>query len=213
MSSGGQQKPLEERVIAFAALCQAAKLVQDVARTSRCDEESMRASLYSIAVTDAEQTIDIFGSVDSLKLGLSSINAQLGGGKHPRSPELTRYVVSILALERKLAKRPDIMSILGERIGRLERQLQHFDLLDEQVLASIAAIYSDVISPLGPRIQVAGNVSFLQQPIVQHKVRALLLAGIRAAVLWRQLGGQRRQLVFSRIKYVNQANDFLNRVS
>ena len=49
----------------------------------------------------------------------------------------------------------------------------------------MVAIYVDVISPLGPRIQVTGSPAVLQSPQVQAKVRATLLAGIRAAVLWR----------------------------
>ncbi|XMR37004.1 DUF489 family protein [Escherichia coli] len=52
---------------------------------------------------------------------------------------------------------------------------------------------TDAVRPIGPRIQVAGTPLFLQQPLVQHKVRALLLAGIRACVLWRQLGGSRTE--------------------
>ena len=37
------------------------------------------------------------------------------------------------------------------------------------------------------------------------KVRTLLFAGIRAAVLWRQKGGSRLKLLLSRKKYVEQA--------
>ena len=44
----------------------------------------------------------------------------------------------------------------------------------------------------------------LQQPNNAAKIRALLLTGIRAARLWRQLGGHRWQLLFSRRKLLNQ---------
>jgi len=40
------------------------------------------------------------------------------------------------------------------------------------------------------------------------KIRALLLAGIRAAVLWQQLGGSRWKLFWSRRKYVATAKKF-----
>jgi high frequency lysogenization protein len=36
------------------------------------------------------------------------------------------------------------------------------------------------------------------------EIRALLLAGIRSARLWRQLGGHRWQLVISRRKLLNE---------
>jgi high frequency lysogenization protein len=38
----------------------------------------------------------------------------------------------------------------------------------------------------------------------------LLLAGIRAAVLWQQLGGNRWSLFWSRKKYVATAHKFLS---
>ncbi|SUC47473.1 High frequency lysogenization protein HflD [Providencia stuartii] len=48
----------------------------------------------------------------------------------------------------------------------------------------------DVISPLGPRIQVTGSPDILKNSLVQAKVRTLLLSGIRSAVLWQQVGGK-----------------------
>ncbi len=71
----------------------------------------------------------------------------------------------------------------------------------------MASIYSDLISPIGPRIQVAGTPLFLQQPLVQHKVRPA--AGRhRACVLWRQLGGSRTQIIFARKKMVELAKRY-----
>ena len=43
----------------------------------------------------------------------------------------------------------------------------------------------------------------LQQTDTAAKIRALLLAGIRSARLWRQLGGHRWQLIFSRRKLLD----------
>jgi high frequency lysogenization protein len=105
------------------------------------------------------------------------------------------------------------MSQLGDRIQMLERQLEHFELLDEQMLSNLASVYLDVISPVGPRIQVTGTPAVLQQTSNQHKVRALLLSGIRSAVLWRQVGGKRRHLIFGRKKMVEQAQILLARMS
>jgi high frequency lysogenization protein len=94
----------------------------------------------------------------------------------------------------------------------LERQLEHFELLDEQMISNLASVYLDVISPIGPRIQVTGTPAVLQQTGNQHKVRALLLSGIRSAVLWRQVGGKRRHLIFGRKKMVEQAQILLARM-
>lgn len=199
------------RTMAFAAICQAAHLVQQVSRTGTCDDESLRQTLTGILVTDPESPQDVFEEAN-LKEGYKAIVEQLGHGSSPKNAELTRYVVSLIALERKLSGRRDVLNMLGERISQVKRQLHHFDLLDEQVLANLASIYSEHISPIGPRIQVAGTPVYLQQPLVQHKVRALLLAGIRATVLWRQVGGRRRHILFSRGKMVASARSMLNQI-
>ena len=198
----------QDRTMAFAGICQAAYLVQKVARDGSCDEASLRESLQSILVTNPTQPLEVFGSHLAIRDGYRALVEQLGADGSQKNAELTRYVVSLIALERKLAKRKDILNMLGERISQIGRQQQHFDLLDEQILANMASIYSDLISPIGPRIQVAGTPLFLQQPLVQHKVRALLLAGIRAVVLWRQLGGSRTQIIFARKKMVELAKRF-----
>ncbi|QDO76529.1 high frequency lysogenization protein HflD [Aeromonas caviae] len=198
----------QDRTMAFAGICQAAYLVQKVARDGSCNEASLRESLQSILVTNPTQPLEVFGSHLAIRDGYRALVEQLGADGSQKNAELTRYVVSLIALERKLAKRKDILNMLGERISQIGRQQQHFDLLDEQILANMASIYSDLISPIGPRIQVAGTPLFLQQPLVQHKVRALLLAGIRAVVLWRQLGGSRTQIIFARKKMVELAKRF-----
>lgn len=198
----------QDRTMAFAGICQAAYLVQKVARDGTCDEASLRESLQSVLVTNPKLPLEVFGSHLAIRDGYRALVEQLGADGSQKNAELTRYVVSLIALERKLAKRKDILNMLGERIGQIGRQQQHFDLLDEQILANMANIYSDLISPIGPRIQIAGTPLFLQQPLVQHKVRALLLAGIRAVVLWRQLGGSRTQIIFARKKMVELAKRF-----
>lgn len=76
------------------------------------------------------------------------------------------------------------------------------------MIANLAAIYSDVISPLGSKIHVLGLQDYLVRPDIQQKIRASLLAGIRAGILWQQVGGTRWQFLFSRRKILNQAQQF-----
>ncbi|ENY70736.1 lysogenization regulator [Aeromonas diversa CDC 2478-85] len=199
----------QDRTMAFAGICQAAALVQQVARNGSCDEVALRESLSSILVTNPSHPLEVYNNTHlAIRDGYRALVEQLGADGNQKNAELTRYVVSLIALERKLAKRKDLLGMLSERIGQIDRQLQHFDLLDEQIVSNMASIYSDLISPIGPRIQVAGTPLYLQQPMVQHKVRALLLAGIRAVVLWRQVGGSRTQIIFARKKMVELAKRY-----
>ncbi|MEH0689545.1 high frequency lysogenization protein HflD [Vibrio cholerae] len=201
---------LYDRTIAFAGICQAVALVQQVAKNGYCDNDAFETSLKAVLNTNPSNTVAVYGRESDLKLGLECLVK--GIDSTPAGSEITRYIISLMALERKLSARRDSMSQLGDRIQMLERQLEHFDLHSEQMISNLASVYLDVISPVGPRIQVTGTPSVLQQTSNQHKVRALLLSGIRSAVLWRQVGGKRRHLIFGRKKMVEQAQILLARM-
>ncbi|HFQ5123544.1 TPA: high frequency lysogenization protein HflD [Vibrio vulnificus] len=201
---------LYDRTIAFAGMCQAVALVKQIARNGHCDQDAFETSIKAILNTNPANTLDVFGNESQLKLGLECLVK--GIDSTPTGSEVTRYLISLMALERKLMGRNDAMSQLGDRIQMVQRQTEHYDLFEEQMISNVASIYLDVISPIGPRIQVTGTPTVLQQTSNQHKVRALLLSGIRSAVLWRQVGGRRRHLIFGRKKMVEQAQILLARM-
>ncbi len=201
---------LYDRTIAFAGICQAVALVQQVARNGHCDQEAFETSIKAILNTSPSNTLGVYGHESDLKLGLECLVNGIDGT--PSGSELTRYIISVMALERKLSGRNDAMSQLGDRIEMAQRQTEHFELFDEQMMSNLASIYLDVVSPIGPRVQVAGTPSVLQQTTNQHKVRALLLSAIRSSVLWRQVGGKRRHLIFGRKKMIDQAKILLARL-
>ena len=203
---------LESRSIAFAAMCQAAYLVDKIASKGICpDAVAFNASLHSIVRTESAAPLEIYGGHESLKLGYKTAIAQLENINGSRSIQITKYVAGLIALERKLSANSGTLNILGERINQVHRQLAHFEIDDDSVLSNFDSIYRDLISNLGPKIQVNGTPSYLQQAHTQHKIRALLLAGVRAAVLWRQVGGQRRQLLLSRKALTHQTKQNLQR--
>ncbi|WP_416304917.1 high frequency lysogenization protein HflD [Neptunicella sp. SCSIO 80796] len=204
---------IQDKHIALAGVCQAASLVQQIARKQQLDEHGFLASIHSLVVIDADNTEQVFGDISKLQLGFTTLAAQLSNKAVKKDAEITRYIAGILQLERKLAGNSQKMSELGQRISQLQRQQSLYSLFDSQMLSNIASVYTEVVSPIGAKIQVAGDPEQLKQPLNQHKVRALLLAGIRAAVLWRQLGGKRRQILFSRRHILNAANDALQHIN
>jgi high frequency lysogenization protein len=199
---------LINRTMAFAGILQAIAQVQHLARHGELDNAELAASLNTILVTNPDNTPDVYQDKIVLQKGYKLILNQLGDSSQ-KDVEITRYLVGVLALERKLVRSNSGLGMLAERINQVNRQLHHFAITDEQVVANLASIYSDIISNLGPKIQISGNPVCLQRPIVQHKIRALLLAAIRSAVLWRQLGGKRRHLVFARKAIVDTAKKSL----
>lgn len=205
---------LNEQTITFAAICQVAQLVQTLSRTGEFDNDAFVTLLKSITITSPQNTLEVYGGdVSNLKSGLEIVVNHLGNQNKQKDPELTRYIVSLINLERRLAKSSKQLNALGDRIEQSKRQLEHYDIDSDTLLSSFASIYSDLISPLGARIQVAGDPNILKQSNNQHKIRSLLLAGIRSTVLWRQVGGKRRNILFARSKILACAQQLLNQLN
>jgi len=201
--------------LALAGICQSAHLVQQLAQQGQCPPESLKISLNSLLDLNPSSTLAVFGDDENnLRFGLETLLAILNSNnRQGAGAELTRYTLSLMVLERKLSAKKEALNELASRIAQLDRQLAHYGLESDTLISAMAGIYVDVISPLGPRIQVTGNPAILQNTQVQSKVRATLLAGIRAAVLWQQVGGGRLQLMFSRARLVNEAKAILARLN
>lgn len=200
--------PYDELQVALAGVCQSAYLVKSVARNKPYCENSYETTLTSIINTDPKTTVDVYGKLASIKLGFETLVAQLGD-RSSKDAEITRYIASLLTLERKISAKKGRLADIGERIDTIKRQTHMISLLDGQMVANLASVYIDNVSPLSHKIQVAGEPSALKQQSVQDKIRALLLGGIRSAVLWRQLGGTRRSIIFQRSKIVQSARNTL----
>ena len=202
-----------ESNIALAGLCQAAALVKYIARGNEFDNQALMTSLSSVTITNSENTEQVFGDTGQLALGYQTLLAQLSGQSTNKDVEITRYIANLLSIERKLSASKKSMAGLGERISNVQRQQLHLDLTDNQMLSNLASVYTDVVSPIARKIQVAGDPEMLKLPDNQHRVRALLLAGVRAAVLWRQLGGKRRHILFNRQQILDSAEHTLKNIS
>jgi high frequency lysogenization protein len=159
-------------------------------------------------VTDPNSPEEIYRSQADLKVGYQLVVQQLDSGPK-KSVELVKYVGGLIQLERALNSKPQQLNLLGTKIEDIKRRLSHFEITDESVIAGLADIYAEVVSPLGQRIQVFGDPDLLQQKSIQNKIRSLLLVGIRAAVLWRQMGGKRRQFILSKGKLVRIAKTMI----
>jgi len=202
---------LSDRVMALAGVFQAAQLVQEMARNGRADGKDMEASLRSLLVDNPATVLEVYGDdLANIRTGLICLHEQLGlEGK--KDVELTRYVMGMLFLERKLSKSPQMLTTLGEGIEQVRRQLQHYPIDHENVIANLAGIYSDTLSTLSFRIMVSGEPQQLSNSDNANRIRALLLAGIRSAVLWHQTGGRRWQLILSRGKITDSCLELLQR--
>ena len=198
-----------DQVLALAGIFQATSLVQQVARNGGAEPDPFEASIRSVFKVDSDSAEDVFGGRRQLEHGLNVLCNQLGRQKHERDAELSSYAVGLLFLERKLNKRPDLINTIRQDIDVATAQTKHFCETHDTILAKLADIYSNTISTLTPRIMVKGDPQHLNNPNNAHKIRSLLLSGIRATVLWRQVGGNRFSLLLSRSRIAFRAQAIL----
>ncbi len=201
---------ITDRTIALAGVFQAADLVREVSHSGNANPHDLETSLNSLLVEDPPDTESVFGNLIQLRRGLEVLIAQLGVESTQRDIETTRYVVGILHLERKLARRGDLMARIFSGLEDVRAQLSHFPITHENMLARLGQLYADTISTLSPRIMVTGEPLHLNNEANANKIRAILLAGFRAAVLFRQVGGRRWHILFQRGRYVAAAEHLLH---
>jgi high frequency lysogenization protein len=201
-----------DRLTALAGIYQAVNCVMRIARSGTVDAEVMEPCIFSLLQVDADDVSAVYGAPGAVANGARQIIAQLTG-KPDRNLELTRYVILLMKLERALSARPQQLARVGQGIAAANAKLDHFALLHPNMLAHLAGIYSEIISPLEPRIIVRGDPVHLQNPDNQNRVRALLLAGIRSALLWRQVGGTRWQILFKGREILADARRYLDQTS
>ena len=202
------------RTVALAGVFQAAVLVREIARQGGCAQShATEASIESVFHTAPDSTEAVFGSMEGVSLGLKTLRNQFRAeNSADRDMEVARYVIGLAVIERKLAHKRGALQALGEDIEAARRTYEHFGPSHANVYGRLADLYSDHVSALGPRIVVRGDEQVLREPGNVARVRALLLAGLRAAVLWRQVGGRRWQLVLNRARYLHTAEDLLEAI-
>lgn len=201
----------EEQVVALGAIFEAAIQVDKLARTGQVSEGPVGCLLGSILERSPDDVMSIYGgSHHNIRQGIKALQAMLQRDTAALQRDALRYSMNLLTLERQLSKRDDMLSVLGQRIEQAGSQVEHFGVQHDNVAASLGSIYQDTLSTLKLRIQVHGDMRYLQQPDTANRIRALLLAGIRSARLWRQLDGHRWQLLISRKKLLDATGSVLN---
>jgi high frequency lysogenization protein len=203
------EQKLVDSTLALAGILQAAILVRDLAKTGMADEAAVQVSINSIYKIDSKNVVEIYGGAQGVQVGLRELVFLLGGSKANADPYISRYAISLMHLERRLRKNPEMQGILQRRIKQAILQANYFSAMHPTVLASLADTYLNTLGRLSFRIHLLGQAKFLQQPEIVNKIRALLLAGVRSAVLWRQVGGSRWQLFLQRGKLTQMAKQIL----
>lgn len=206
----------DEQTIALAGMFQAASLVDQIANRGMVPQNSYETCIASLFVTSPRLTEDVFGGVSEvpygLGLGLRHLQDMVDKNESAQNKQIIQYVLGMIMLERQLDKHPEVMAKVGEGIDAVAAKARYFNDMDDassttlqpvaythrNVIAALDNLYQETISHFSFRIQVGGDPRHLQNSENAARIRALLLAGIRATLLWRQVGGKRWHMLFFR---------------
>ena len=205
----------QDRTLALVGIYQSAQMVYDLATTGKTDDLAFETTIQTLFKGNPKDTLDVFGGdVANIQYGNNTLLAQMSSDVNVqnRNVEITRYVLSMMILEKKLSQIDGKMNAIFSMLETSKAQQEHFGEMHENVIASLANCYTKNVSDVHPRIMVNGRHGHLQNSTTANKIRALLLAGIRSATLWRQVGGSRWGLIWSRKHYL-QAAQSLSRKS
>jgi high frequency lysogenization protein len=202
---------MKERTLALAGVFQATELVRQAANHGTWSGYAASSCLHSLFQLEAESTSDIYGGVARMKLGVETMLAVLQGDSH--YSDSLRYSVGLLQIEKKFRRSRKLQETVGSRIGIISGEGIELDQHEREDLQAheISDLYSETVSKLSPRIVVSGKPQYLKNDRTVDWVRTLLMAGLRSATLWSQLGGGRFELMFGRKKIIREAESLMMR--
>lgn len=187
-----------DQAIALAAILQACWLIDQLSKTGIAPREETNPLVHSLFCFEPTSTEDVYGSIVHLKRGLQILDEMLAGSTPRHYGDTLRYALSVMHLQRKLDSNPAMLQTIRKRLQHIAFKFEHFTDDSSETAGSIAGLYQDTISNFKFRVQVTGSMRYLSDEKVANQVRSLLFCGIRASMLWHQVGGSRWKLLLQR---------------
>jgi high frequency lysogenization protein len=178
---------MQERVLALAGLVQGLKQVRRIAETGQADASVLATALDSVFRIDAESPEAVYGSVGDLRPGLVLLRDYFSNRN--KDEALPRLALAVLQIERRFVRDGAMVQQVQGGIAAASPLAERLGSSHPDVLAALGKLYADTVSNLRPKVMVQGNPHYLGQADIVSEIRALLLAALRSAVLWRQMGG------------------------
>ncbi|MEQ8954493.1 MAG: DUF489 family protein, partial [Gammaproteobacteria bacterium] len=185
--------PWQYQVLSLAAVAQSSTLVHQLAASGELSSEMLVDTLNPLLVLDPGSVADVFPAPAQFSLGLQMLQDVFSNERVRRHGYQVRYLLGMLILRNRLARNGPMQNLIREKLSQVKplQGLSHDDsetANDAEQLAAgvrqLSRLYQETISTLPYRIQVQGKIEHLKDDYVANCIRALLLAGIRAAFLW-----------------------------
>ena len=126
--------PLQEQMTALAGVFQAAALVNKLAHSGQVSDAALAYMLKTLLVRNPDTTLDVYGGDDlGLREGYKLLQAILERKTDNLPRESLRYVVSMLSLEKQFSRRDDLLEIAGQRLPRIEQQVELYGVSSDTI--------------------------------------------------------------------------------
>ncbi|MDF1766579.1 MAG: DUF489 family protein [Gammaproteobacteria bacterium] len=196
----------EWRVLAIASVLQCAQNIDKLARSGTIDDAELGKLQEPLFVLNPTSNVEVYPFPSLFLPGLTLVESLGAGGSLRRVQLVVQYALGMLRLADAVRADAALAAALRTQIASLQppRALassQEHDG-DEQTSTTrqLAQVYKATLSRLPKPIQVQGSAAVLSNEEHAAAIRSLLLAGVRSALFWRQLGGTRWQLLLARGK-------------
>lgn len=182
-----QNTSMSTRVLALAGLVQALAQVRRVADTGQANAAILTTAMDSVFRIDAPSPTAVYGDIEALRPGLTLLRDYFASTQ--RDEQLPRLVLAVMQLERRFVRDDAMGARVQAGVRAQAGNAERLGSSHPDVLSALGTLYAETLSHLRPRVLVQGNPHYLGQATVVAEVRAILLAAVRSAVLWRQCGG------------------------
>ncbi len=199
---------MKRRTLALAGLAQAIEIVLQTANDGDADVALLEPAINSLFALDADSVEDVFGGLPAMRSALQLLIAHIEGSG-PRRVSANRIAFTVLLVERKLIAQKRLLEALTKGVANAQAKREAGGSLSADVQQHFGDLYSATISTLTPRVLVQGNPNQLAQSTVVGRIRCALLAAVRSAVLWRQLGGSWWDIILRRGAIASVAKDLI----
>lgn len=206
-AGNGMRDVTVKQALALSALLQAVSQIQRIAWYGQADLSLVRPCITGLLGCYRGDIGRLYGGDGLLRPGLQKMVAHM---RQPDDVELTRYVISVMYLERKLLRNRKLFSLVTQGLERARQQAGYFHCTHENVISNLGSLYCETLSQLRPRIMVRGEQRFLEERRNAELIRALLLSAVRAVTLWREAGGSRLKLLVHRQRMIRAGQALLH---
>jgi high frequency lysogenization protein len=187
---------VHSRVLALGGVLQTLKVVRQIADTGHADAALELCALDSVFRLEAPNADAVYDGAIHVRPGLILLRDYLTNNSS--DPALPKLGMTLLQIERRFVADRELPEQIRRGVLAISDKAERQGSAHPDVIAHLGKLYADSISQLRPKMIVQGNPHYLQQADIVAEIRALLLAGLRSAVLWRQMGGTLWDFAFSR---------------